>query len=295
MNELTQRLRTFLKVAEHQSFNVAARELDIASSTATRHVNHLERQLGEPLLVRTTRHVRLSPAGERALIRFRAILAEVDQLEGELESLSERVAGPLRILVPWRYSRLYLAPLVSEFMQCYPEVALDIVSSDQRVDLVEDHLDVALRIGHLEDSSLIARHISDQRFALAAAPSYLAAQPPIHQPQDLEQHRLMTFPLQPGDAVVQAQQHRDAEHAKVGEDTVDLARIDLLVLGVYLVLAAGLLLRGRRGRFYSRDLVAGHALAVSCWTGCRYRLPTGAPCLHPGSRGGRAFGRCGRR
>jgi len=78
MNELTQRLRTFLKVAEHQSFNVAARELDIASSTATRHVNHLERQLGEPLLVRTTRHVRLSPAGERALIRFRAILAEVE-------------------------------------------------------------------------------------------------------------------------------------------------------------------------------------------------------------------------
>lgn len=193
MNELTQRLRTFLKVAEHQSFNVAARELDIASSTATRHVNHLERQLGEPLLVRTTRHVRLSPAGERALIRFRAILAEVDQLEGELESLSERVAGPLRISVPWRYSRLYLAPLVSEFMQCYPEVALDIVSSDQRVDLVEDHFDVALRIGHLEDSSLIARHISDQRFVLAAAPSYLAAQPPIHQPQDLEQHRLLTF------------------------------------------------------------------------------------------------------
>lgn len=193
MKELTQRLRTLLKVAEHQSFAAAARELDIASSTATRHVNQLEQQLGEPLLVRTTRHVRLSSAGEKALVRFRTILEEVDQLTQELETLSEQVAGPLRISVPWRYSRLYLAPLINEFMQAYPKVALEIISSDEMVDLVDNHFDVAIRIGHLEDSSLVARRISDQRFVLAAAPSYLETQPPINQPDDLSHHRLLTF------------------------------------------------------------------------------------------------------
>lgn len=169
MKELTQQLRTLLKVAEHQSFAAAARELDIASSTATRHVNQLERHLGEPLLVRTTRHVRLSPAGEHALVRFRAILAEVEHLTRDLDTLGERVAGPLRVSVPWRYSRLYLAPMVSEFMQLYPEVALEIISSDDMVDLVKNDFDVAIRIGHLDDSSLIARRITDQRFMLAAA------------------------------------------------------------------------------------------------------------------------------
>ena len=193
MKELTQQLRTLLKVAEHQSFAAAARELDIASSTATRHVNQLERHLGEPLLVRTTRHVRLSPAGEHALVRFRAILAEVEHLTRDLDTLGERVAGPLRVSVPWRYSRLYLAPMVSEFMQLYPEVALEIISSDDMVDLVKNDFDVAIRIGHLDDSSLIARRITDQRFMLAAAPSYLEARPPISEPNDLDQHRLLTF------------------------------------------------------------------------------------------------------
>ena len=130
MNDLTLRLKTFQKVAELRNFSAAARELGIASSTATRYIGQLERQLGEPLLIRSTRQVRLTAAGERALTRIGTILEQFDLMDQDLKATGRTTSGTLRVSVPWRYTRLYIAPLVREFMVTYPDITLHIISSD---------------------------------------------------------------------------------------------------------------------------------------------------------------------
>ena len=193
MNDLTLRLKTFQKVAELRSFSAAARELGIASSTATRYIGQLERQLGEPLLIRSTRQVRLTAAGERALTRIGTILEQFDLMDQDLKATGQTTSGTLRVSGPWRYTRLYIAPLVRKFMVTYPDITLHIISSDHWVNLTDAEFDVAVRIGHLEDSSLIARKIADQQFVLAAAPAYLNRHAAITRPKDLATHTLLTF------------------------------------------------------------------------------------------------------
>ncbi|KZL12653.1 HTH-type transcriptional regulator DmlR [Pseudovibrio axinellae] len=193
MSDLAQSLLVFTKVAEHKSFAEASRELNMANSSVTRHIASLEKELGVALFIRTTRLVRLSPAGEGAYVHAMDILHKVDELKRTVHAQDGRVSGLLRLSVPWRYARLYIAPILSGFMKLYPDIRVEIVSDDRMVNLVDAGFDAAIRIGRLADSSLIAKKIAEQSFVLAAAPSYLRQHARIETHDDLEGHTILTF------------------------------------------------------------------------------------------------------
>ncbi|WP_298968219.1 LysR family transcriptional regulator [uncultured Roseobacter sp.] len=193
MSDLVQNLRVFLKVADHESFAAAGRDLNMANSSVTRQIAALEEELGAKLFVRSTRSVRLSPAGNEVYARAQNLLASVDRLKRDLHALDGRVSGTLRLSVPWRFARIYIAPLLNSFLKTYPDVRVEIVSDDRIVSLPDAGFDAAIRIGRLADSSLIARKLDDQSFALAAAPSYLSDHPPIATHADLSDHAILSF------------------------------------------------------------------------------------------------------
>lgn len=193
MSDLTQSLQVFTKVADHKSFAAAGRELNMANSSVTRHIANLEEELGATLFIRTTRLVRLSPAGARAYEHAKEVLNKVEGMRRDVHAEDGRVSGLLRVSVPWRYARLYIAPILSGFMKLYPDVRIEVVSDDKMVNLADAGFDVAIRIGRLTDSSLVAKKIGEQSFVLAAAPSYLEKHPQILTHEDLEGQSILTF------------------------------------------------------------------------------------------------------
>lgn len=193
MSDLTQNLRVFVKVADHKNFAAAGRELNMANSSVTRQIANLEKELGVSLFVRTTRLVRLSPAGERAYEHAQDVLSKVEDLRRDVHAFDGRVSGLLRVSVPWRYARLYIAPILTGFMQQYPDIRIEVVSDDKMVNLVDAGFDAAIRIGRLSDSSLIAKKIGEQSFVMVAAPNYLATHAPITTHAELDGHTILTF------------------------------------------------------------------------------------------------------
>ncbi len=194
MSDRFDAMRAFLAVCDHQGFAAAARRLEISASAVTRLVAGLEEHLNVRLLQRTTRSVRLTDAGARFLERARRILGDLE--EAELSAQEERAQprGTLTLAAPLLFGRLHVAPLLSRFLDTYPHVRADLRLSDRNANLVEDGLDVAIRIGQLPDFGLVARRLSRTRRALVASPAYIAAAggPPAH-PDDLARHRLIAF------------------------------------------------------------------------------------------------------
>ena len=187
-------MRAFVAVCDQQGFAAAARRLDLSASVVTRLVAGLEDHLNVRLLQRTTRSVHLTDAGARFLERARRILAELE--EAELSAQDERAQprGTLTIAAPLLFGRKHVAPVVSRFLDAYPDVRADLRLSDRNANLVEDGLDVASRIGNLPDSGLVARRLSRTRRALVASPAYLAAHDgPPARPEGLAGHRLIAF------------------------------------------------------------------------------------------------------
>lgn len=193
MSALMQSLQVFVKVADHGNFAAAGRELNIANSSVTRHIASLETDLGATLLIRTTRQVRLTPAGERAYRHAKEVIGKVEDLRRHVHDAGGAVSGPLRVSVPWRYARLYIAPILNGFMRRYPDIRIEVVSDDKMVNLVDAGFDVAVRIGRLSDSGLLAKKIGEQGFVMAAAPAYLAEHPPIVTHEDLGGHSILWF------------------------------------------------------------------------------------------------------
>jgi DNA-binding transcriptional LysR family regulator len=186
-------LNAFAAVVDQGGFAAAARRLGLSTSAATRHVAALEQRLGVLLLNRTTRAVSLTDAGERFLVRARRILADLDEAERMAEGERGEPAGRISISAPQIFGRLHVAPLVCEFMTQHPKVQAELLLTDRIVNLVEDGVDLALRIGHLGDSTDIARRLGDVRRVLVASPSYLARWGEPAAPDRLEGHRLIAF------------------------------------------------------------------------------------------------------
>lgn len=186
-------LATFVAVAEAESFSVAADKLDLSRAMASKHIQALEDRLGVKLLERTTRRVRLTDAGRRYLERARRLLAEFD--EAEVEARGERVApsGTLRINGPVSFARSHLAAAIPPFLARYPDLAVDLTVNDRVVDLLEEGYDVAVRIGRLADSSLVARRLAPVRVHLAASPAYIAASGMPAHPDDLAHHACLSY------------------------------------------------------------------------------------------------------
>jgi len=166
-------INAFIAVADARSFTQAARRLEVSPAQVSKLVARLENRLGARLLNRTTRDVSLTDTGRAFLDRARQVLEDFNNLES---SVSEQ-GGPrglLRISAPVSFGAAELAPALLEFAAAYPEVSLDVISSDRMVNLVEEGFDVAVRIGQLSDSSLVARKLAAVRMVTCAAPDYLA-------------------------------------------------------------------------------------------------------------------------
>ncbi len=181
-------MRTFAAVAQAGSFSAAARRVGISKALASKQGAQLERRLGTCLLQRTTRAVTLTDAGRGALARCLEILAAVDELESEAASSRSEVCGTLRVAGPPLLGEEVLAPVVASFVLRHPGVRVELALEERFVDVVGDGFDLAIRVGDLADSRLVARRIGTQQFVLCAARDYLARKGTPSRPEDLAQH-----------------------------------------------------------------------------------------------------------
>lgn len=168
-------LALFVMVAETGGFTAAARRLSLPLATISRRVAALEQSLGTPLLVRTTRRVRLTEAGQALYERARDAVAVLRQAEEALTSQAAEPAGRLRLTAPNAFAQATLHRWVAGFLARHPSVRLEMVLTGRYVDLVQEGIDVGIRVGPLEESSLIARQLCQMDYALVAAPALLAA------------------------------------------------------------------------------------------------------------------------
>jgi DNA-binding transcriptional LysR family regulator len=183
-----ERLRSFVRVAERGSLSAVARELGVGQSTITRHLRELETALGVPLLNRTTRRVSMTDEGARYYTNCLQILRLVELAGDEARARRGAPAGTIRISCTAAIGVLHVTRLIFAFQDRHPDIGIDLSLTDERVDLVREGVDVALRLGPLTDSSMKLRNLGHSRRLLVAAPNYLAAHGRPAAPQDLSGH-----------------------------------------------------------------------------------------------------------
>jgi DNA-binding transcriptional LysR family regulator len=186
-------MRTFVAVAEEEGFAAAARRLALSPPVVTRHVAALEEGLGVLLLERTTRKVRVTEAGARYLADCKRLLAEMDEVDAAVRGAHSTPRGALAITASVMFGRLFVAPMLVEFLGKYPLVTARALLHDRVVDLMDEGLDVAVRIAHLLDSSLTSVKVGAVRRVTCAAPAYLAEHGVPTHPRDLMEHRTFVF------------------------------------------------------------------------------------------------------
>jgi len=186
-------MQAFVAVADRQSFASAARKLKLSPSAITRLVAALEERLGARLLQRTTRKVALTDAGTRYLERARRILADVEEAEHAAESERTRPSGRLVVSAPVGFGRLHVSPVMSAYLKRYRDVAGELRLEDRVVSLVEDGVDLAVRIGELADSTLVARQVGTMRRIVVASPAYLKARGEPKTPAAIATHDTIQF------------------------------------------------------------------------------------------------------
>src|SRR5438876_2898105 len=183
-----ERMRSFVRIAERGSLSAVARELGVGQSTITRHLRELEEAVGVPLLSRTTRRVTLTDEGSRYYANSVQILRLVEQAGDEARGTRGAAAGTIRISCTAAFGVLHVSRLIFAFQDRYPDIGVDLSLTDERVDLVREGVDIALRLGPLTDSSMKLRPLGQSRRLLVAAPDYLAARGAPSVPQDLSSH-----------------------------------------------------------------------------------------------------------
>lgn len=196
MDRLTS-MSIFLKAVETGSFSAAGAALGMSPQLVGKNIQALERRLGVRLLNRTTRRQGLTDIGRTFYERARIILSEVEAAESLAAEARAVPRGRLRISAPVTFGVHALAPKLSEYMNAYPDVSVDLTLTNRMVDLIEEGYDVVFRVGELVDSGLMARLLAPYRLVLCAAPSYLASREPILTPADLQQHECLGFSLTP--------------------------------------------------------------------------------------------------
>jgi len=185
-------MEVFATAIEQGSFSAAGRALGLSPSAVSRIISGIEARLGVRLLMRTTRALAMTPEGEdyhRAALRILGDLSEAEQ------AICDQGAprGRLRVSATLSYGRLFVVPLIGEFLDRYPDILVDISLTDTVIDLVEERADVAIRVGPLPDSPLIARRLGESDRVVVASPDYLARHGVPAQPEDLRGHRCIGF------------------------------------------------------------------------------------------------------
>lgn len=193
-------MTAFAKVVDTGGFTAAARKLDLSRAMVSRLVQQLEDDLGTRLLNRTTRRLSLTEAGRAYHERCVVLLGEMAALDSSVSELSREARGTLRVNAPVSFGAQHVAPFVAEFLQRHPQAAIELTLNDRFVNLVEEGYDVAIRIGQLADSSLVARKLAPARMCVCASPEYLSRRGTPKQPADLAQHNCLTYRYSsPGD------------------------------------------------------------------------------------------------
>lgn len=192
MNQLED-MRIFVGTVDAGSFTAAAEKLGLSKQFISRRIMTLESRLGVRLLVRTTRRLSITDAGRSYYERVRAIIDDVDDVEQAISSQNAAPRGTLRVSAPMSFGTLHLGPAMARFMAQYPEINVELDLSDRFVDIVGEGYDVAIRIGQLNDSTLIARQIAPMQLVTCASPTYLKVHGKPAAPSDLKHHDCLLY------------------------------------------------------------------------------------------------------
>ena len=186
-------MQAFVRVAEAKSFSEAARRLRSSKSLVSRQVAALEAELGVRLFHRTTRSLSLTDEGRGYHAQVARILNEIEEANMSVSQSQATPRGRLRVSAPMSFGILHLGPAIRDFLHRYPEVELDLSLNDRYVDLIDEGFDLAIRIGRLADSSLVARKLARHRMILCASPDYLKEHGTPKDPSDLKHHECMCY------------------------------------------------------------------------------------------------------
>ncbi|WP_052162102.1 LysR family transcriptional regulator [Aquabacterium sp. NJ1] len=205
-------LLLFARVVDAHSFSRAAEQLGLPKSTVSRRVAGLEAQLGERLLLRTTRKLTLTDFGHTVLEHAQQIVAEVDAASSLAQHRQAQPSGRLRVTMPSDFASMMLAPMMADFVRQYPAISLELDLTPRRVDLIGENMDLAIRMGDLpDDASLAARRLAVFTTGLYASPAYLAARGHPSEPEALMEHDTLRLLGRDGDAIPWVLQ-RDEAH-----------------------------------------------------------------------------------
>lgn len=186
-------MEVFVTAVDLGSFTAAANVFKISPAMVSKHITALEKRLGATLLARTTRTQKLTEIGKKYYENCKQILGQIADAEAGAEAMGSKPKGHLRVNASMWFGSLELAPIVCDYLQRFPEVNIELSLTDRYVDIVEEGFDVAIRIGHLKDSSLVARKISMFEVAVCASPDYIAKAGMPNGPEDLVQHQCLGF------------------------------------------------------------------------------------------------------
>jgi DNA-binding transcriptional LysR family regulator len=186
-------LQTFVRIADSGSLSAAARASGRSLPAVSRSLVQLEADLGVRLLHRTTRRIHLTDAGAQYLERCRRILAEVEEANASISDLGRALAGPVTVTAPILFGQMHVASVVTEFLSLHPGVSVNLILTDRYVNIVEEGIDLAVRIGKLTDSGLVARKLGEVRRVACASPAYLKRKGTPKSPKDLADHNCLQF------------------------------------------------------------------------------------------------------
>lgn len=186
-------MRQFVTVVETGSFSAAAKRLNMGQPAVSKAIANLEEHLGVRLLARTTRAQTMTEAGQRFFERARIVLDEADEAEAAAREAGLSLAGKLRLAAPPTYAALHILPRLGEFLDTHPDLTVDLLLDDRWVDLVEQGVDLAIRLGKPADSSIVARRLGTSQRILVASADYLGRNGEPASPEALENHRLIAY------------------------------------------------------------------------------------------------------
>ena len=186
-----ERIEAFVAVVERGSFTAAAEKLGVSTSHISRQVADLEAQLGTPLLIRTTRSIRLSEAGEQYFEECSRLLRDFENAEEKITRQQAEPSGTLKITCSTTFGERFIAPMLPKFLNLHPKIKVDLHLDNTRVDLIRDGYDLAIRLGTMEDSSLLARRLCNRNEYICASPKYLDRCGAPHTISELQSHNCL--------------------------------------------------------------------------------------------------------
>ncbi|MCH8177265.1 MAG: LysR family transcriptional regulator [Proteobacteria bacterium] len=192
MNKFEQ-LESFVAVVDNHSFSAAGEKMGVAKSVLSRRISELEKRLGVQLLQRTTRKLSLTDSGRHFYQRSVGLLSDLSEAEQMVADAQGNLSGKIKLAAPLGLGIEHLSKPITEFMNRHPEIEIDINLNDRHIDLIEEGFDLAVRIGHLQDSSLIARKLASVHFAVCASPEYLEKHGEPGHPSELSAHQVLVY------------------------------------------------------------------------------------------------------